>query len=208
MRIMKLSIKQYQMILLFAGAVILALLCLQFEIDNIVQASFEGEKSEDEVWTNLGVEYRYSMDVPMAIVTVDFHNNKMFEICDDFFPDDPYYRTFNFTSFDFRLRSVEETSAYPAGLRAYSEENVELPFGESYNVRFYLRDDLVEGEPIKVEFTARGYNKEDGTRATLEEKLSFTLEPPIYSEPEETPGFEAVFAIASILLVIFIAKKE
>jgi len=205
---MKLSTKQYQIITAVSMIVALVLLCLQFGIDDIVQASFEGEKNEDEVWTNLNVEYRQSMDAPMAIITVDFHNNRVFETCDDFFPDDPYYRTFNFTSFDFRLRSVEDTNAYPTGLRAYSEEDVELPFGESYNVRFYVRDDLVEGEPIKMEFTARGYNKEDSTKATIEEKLSFTLEPPIYSEPEETPGFEAVFAIASLLLVVFITKKE
>lgn len=202
---MKLSIKQYQIILLLAGAVILALLCLQFGLGNIMKASFEGEKSENEVWTNLNVEYRDSLYAPTAIITADFHNNKMFETFEDY-DGDIYHATYNFTRFDFRLRSVEDTSAYPYGLRSYSEDNVELPRGESYNVRFYMRDDLVEGEPIKVELTAQGY-EEDGRRKVIEEKLSFTLEPPIYSEPEETPGFEVMFAIVSILLLVHLSRK-
>ena len=172
---------------------IIAGICFGYE--DIVKASFEEETNIPEVWTDLNIEYRESMDMPMAIVTVTFHNNKVFETTDDWNPDDIYYATYNFTSFDFRLRSAEETDAYSAGLEALSKNGVDLPFGESYEMDFRVME-LVAGEPINMEFTAHGY-EEDDRRTTIEEKLAFTLEPPASAPtPEPTPGFEAVFAIA------------
>lgn len=192
----------------FVALFAIALSAFIFDFDEVVMASFEGEPSEDEIWTNLNVDYRYSMDTPMATVTVDFHNNKVFEECYYDVGVEDYCRTYNFTSFDFRLRSVEETAAYPAGLRSYSDNGVELLRGESYNVRFRVRDDLIEGEPIKVEFTARGY-EEDGTGKTIEENLAFTLEPPVYDDQEEeTPGFTFVFAIFIVLFTSYIVNKK
>ena len=205
---MKLSKQQTYLVYVIAGIVALAFLTVQFGFSEILMASFEGEQSEEEIWTNLNVEYRYSMDAPMATVTADFHNNKVFEECYDDIPGEPYCRTYNFTSFDFRLRSIEDTPAYPAGIESYSDNGVELPRGESYNVEFRVRDTLVEGEPIQVELTTRGY-EEDGTGKTIEEKLSFTLEPPVYGEPEEeTPGFTGIVATFIVLSVSYIISKK
>ena len=183
---------------------ILALAVIHFEVGDVVKASFEDE-TNDEVWTDLDVDYRPSMDAAMAVVTVTFHNNKIFETSEKF--DDEYYnRTFNFTSFDFRLRSTEDTAAYTAGIQHLSKENVELPFGESYEMTFRVYD-LVEGEPINVELSAYGYENAD-RRTTLTETLPFTLETPIYSLPEESPGFTFVFVIFSILFATYIIKKD
>ena len=205
---MKLSKEQTYLVYAVTGIIVLAFLTVQFGFSEILMASFEGEQSEEEIWTNLNVEYRYSMDAPMATVTVDFHNNKVFEECYDEIPDELYCRTYNFTSFDFRLRSVEETSAYPYGTEHFSENSVKLPRGESYNVEFRIREDLVEGEPIKMEFTARGY-EEDGTGKTIEESLPFTLQPPVSSQPEEeTPGFTFVFAAIMVLFTTYIVGKK
>ena len=203
---MKLSKGQTYLVYAIAGIAILAFVTIQFGFSEVLMASFEGEESEDEVWTNLNVEYRVSMDAPMAIVTVDFHNNKMFETFDDY-DGDIYHATYNFTSFDFRLRSAEETPAYPAGLRSYSEDDVELLRGESYSVDFHVRD-LVENEPIKVEITAMGY-EEGGRRKTIEEKVPLTLQPPASSQPEEeTPGFTLVFAIFAILSAMYVIVRK
>lgn len=205
---MKLSKGQTYLVYAIAGIAVLAFLTVQFGFSEVLMASFEGEQSEEEIWTNLNVEYRIDIDeTPIAFVKVDFHNNKVFEECYDDIPGEPYCRTYNFTSFDFRLRSVEETPAYPHGTEHFSENGVELPRGESYNVEFRIREDLVEGEPIKMEFTARGY-EEDGTGKTIEESLPFTLEPPVSSQPEETPGFTLVFAIFVILSVMYVMVRK
>ena len=205
---MKLSKEQTYLVYAIAGIVILAFVTVQFGFSELIMASFEGEQSEEEIWTNLNVEYRYSMDAPMATVTVDFHNNKVFEECYYDIPNEPYCRDYNFTSFDFRLRSVEETSAYPSGIEHFSDDGVELPRGESYNVEFRIRENLIEGEPIKVELTARGY-EEDGSGKAIEEKLSFTLQPPVSSQPEEeTPGFTFVFAAIMVLFTTYIVGKK
>ena len=118
-----------QTYLVYAIAIIIALsfITVQAGFGDLIKASVEGEQIEVDVWTNLNVEYRYSIDAPIAFVTVDFHNNKMFETSDEF-GDDVYHATYNFTSFDFRLRSVEETDAYPVGIRSFSEDGVELPW--------------------------------------------------------------------------------
>lgn len=205
---MKIEENKTLVIVGFVALFAIALSIFIFDFDEVAMASFEGEHSEDEIWTNLNVEYRYSMDAPMATVTIDFHNNKVFEECYYDVGVEDYCRGYNFTSFDFRLRSVEDTDAYPAGIESYSDEGVELPRGESYNVEFRVRDTLVEGEPINVEFTARGY-EEDGTGKTIEENLAFTLEPPVYDGPEEeTPGFTFVFAIVVVLFTSYIVSKK
>lgn len=205
---MKLSKQQTYLVYVIAGIAILSFFTVQFGFSEILMASFEGEQSEEEIWTNLNVEYRYSIDAPVATVTADFHNNKVFEECYDDIPGEPYCRTYNFTSFDFRLRSIEDTPAYPVGIESYSDNGVDLLRGESYNVEFRVRDTLVEGEPIQVELTTRGY-EEDGTGKTIEEKLSFTLEPPVYSQPEEeTPGFTFVFATIIVLFTTYVIGKK
>jgi len=202
---MKLSKEQTYLLYAIAGIMVLAFATVQFGYDDLLMASFEGERSEDEVWTNLNVEYReYIEGKAMATVTADFHNNKVFEIC---YEEEDYCFNHNFTSFDFRFRSIEETSAYPAGIEHFSDEDVELPFGESYNVEFRIRD-LVQGEPIKVELTARGY-EENGKRGTLSEKLSFTLQSPVYAEPDEgMPGFTFIFAIILVFSAAYIIRKD
>lgn len=146
------------------------------------------------------------MDEPLVIVTVTFHNNKIFEVTDDYCGE-IYHGTYNFTKFDFRLRSTEETDAYPNGLRAFSKDNVELPFGESYEMTFRVMD-LIAGEHINMELTAKGY-EEDDRRRVIEEKLSFTLEPPASAPtPEPTPGFGAVFAIAGLLATTYLIRRK
>ena len=205
---MKLSKEQTYLVYAIAGIVILAFVTVQFGFSELIMASFEGEQSEEEIWTNLNVEYRYSIDAPIAIVTADFHNNKIFEICFDDIDGELYCSTYNFTSFDFRIRGVEETDAYPYGIEHFSVDGVELPLGESYSMEIWVRDTLVEGEPIKVELTAQGY-EEDGRRKVIDEKLSFTLEPPTYSQPEEeTPGFTFVFAAIIILSAMYVMVRK
>ena len=197
------KIERNHLIIAVIGIILLSFVTMQFEVVDVVKASLEGG---DEVWTNLDVEYREYMDGAMATVTADFNNNKMFETSDEF-GNDIYYATYNFTSFDFRLRSIEDTDAYPVGINHLSDDDVDLPRDETYNMRFDVRD-LVPGEPIKVELTAKGYEEGD-RRTVIEESLSFTLESPVYSEPEsEAPGFSLIFTVFVLLSVTYIINRR
>ena len=65
-----------------------------------------------------------------------------------------------------------------------------------------------EGEPIKVEITAQGY-EEDSRRNVISEKVSLTLELPVYDDPEEeTPGFTLVFTVIIVLFTSYIVSKK
>lgn len=185
---------------------IMIFMSIYFGLGDMVKASFEGETDVNEVWTDLDVKYYDSLDYPLAIVSVTFHNNKVFQTTVEDF-DEYCYSTYNFTSFDFRLRDTGETDTYPYGLESLEKEDVDLSFGESYEMSFHVTEGLIEGEPIDMELTAVGY-EEDGKHTTIEENLLFTLEPPIFSEPEETPGLGTIFVIFSVLFAVYIIKKE
>ncbi|MCK4665561.1 hypothetical protein KAU33_02360 [Candidatus Dependentiae bacterium] len=201
---MKFSDKQYQLIILGLGFIVLALLCLQFEVNDVVKASLEN--NENDVWTSEETRYLhspYNESVVGIDVLATFHNNKKLKSDSG--------SLIECIMFNFKLTQVTDTNE----TIELQEEDVELvPFGESYDVDFSAKN-LPEDETLYLKLTATGLGvdeKGSSCECEVQEYVLFTLEPqeqPISMPiPEETPGFEAVFAIASLLLVIFIAKKE
>lgn len=195
---MKLSIKQYKVIIAVMSIVILAFLVVHFELDELAKASFEDGK--ERPWKLYDITYTESLNDYKAVGNARFYNDRLIDsvICERF--------DFEFIEIDGRPYEV---------LREY---DVNIPYNTYYTIDFDLRNIPFDG--IDVKLCAVGYD-ENGDIHIVPEELIIPLRPPVpipaltpvetpveTSTPESTPGFEAVFAIAALLAVIHLIKKE
>ena len=199
---MKISTTQRNLILIVAGLVIVGLAITTLEIDDLVKASFEDER--ERPWKLYDITYEENMfGEYKAVGNARFYNDRLIDsvICERF---DFYYK---------------EVDGEPYNISR--ELNITIPYRE-YNSDYYTMEfDLrnIPPEGIDVRLYAIAYD-ENGNAHTVPEELIIPLRPPVEEEststpipvetptPEPTPGFEAVFAIAGLLAVIYLIKKE
>ena len=191
---MNFSNKEYQLIIIVFGITILALSCLQFEIDDVVKASFEDESDVVSSWHVRDVDYRddISGGKNTALVTVTFFNNK--PVYDEWKEEEAICELFKF-------RVITETIG-----GVLPEKDIEIDYGDYHGMLFVFRD-IPDGTKENIEIRAKGYD-ENGSSYELQEVLIVPIEIPDRSNSEPTPGFEAVFAIAGLLAAIYLIKRK
>lgn len=197
---MKLSIGQYKAIIAVMGVIILAFLAVSLEVDDLVKASFEDDDSD--VWIKEPVEYPIDADGnKRLLVVVTFHNSRLFE--------NPDGEMVECTDFHF---VVETTRSNTEAMFI----DAEIPFGDSYEIVYNPVIEIVKydwaSEAVEIDVTC----SDDDNNVLHKETKSISIarsqqveEKQPREPPEEaTPGFEAVFAIAGLLAVIYLIKKE
>ena len=188
---MKLSTGQYKAIIAVVGVIILALLAIQFEFDDLMRASLTDESDIESSWVVNDVDYSRTVDDKNTVLlSITFNNNK--PVYDQWKEEEAICEVF-----DFKL--------YPEGFHGVQSENdVEIDYNDYHSMTFPFRD-IPDGTVGFVEVKTYGTD-ENGSHYEMQEVLIVPIEIP--AEAEKTPGFEAVFAIAGLLAVIYLIKKE
>ena len=190
---MKLSMGQYKTIIAVMGVIILAFIFVHFEIGELAKASLEYDK--ERPWKLYDITYTEGLNDYNAVGNARFYNDRLIDsvICERF--------DFKYMEIDGRPYNVSR------------ELDVTVPYNDYYTMEFDLRNIPPEG--IDVKLYAIGYD-ENGTAHNVPEELIIPLRPIVIEEPTSTPipvetptpGFEAVFAIAGLLAVIYLIKKK
>ena len=199
---MKISIKQYQIMLLSAVVIMLLLAFLHFGYDDLKLASLEDE--DRLLWDIEPETYETREDgTEHIVIKVTFNNVKLFEDYDG--------TPTECTYFDFSFMPSGGNLEYK---RISSPGNV--AFGESFEIIYdsvmtpaKSTYGLSSSMEIRVlAFDEKGGLINDDTSKTI--SLSRSEQPVIErtTPEEETPGFEAVLAIAGLLAVAYLIKRQ
>ena len=197
---MKLSVKQYVTIIAVIGVIILVFLFIHFEVDELAKASFEDD--DREVWMIEPVEYPVDEEGRKHLLIVaTFYNSRLFE--------NPDGETVECTNFDFVVETTE-CNTDPMFIEA------EIPFIESYEIVYNPVIEMVKydwaSEAVEIDVRC----SDDDNNVLHEETKSISIsrsqqveKEPFPEPPEEpVPGFEAVFAIAGLMAVIYLIKRK
>lgn len=188
---MKININEYKIPLIIIGIIILGLISMQFGFADLVSASLTDD--EPSSWEVVTVKYEKALEgnENVVVIYVYFLNNK--PVYDELTEEEAICESFTFTFDTESLMAIE------------TKRDIEVSFNDFHPIMFSI-EDVPDDYKGNVMITAYGYDENDYTYV-VQEVLVIPIEIPTPAATE-TPGFEAVFAIAGLLSVIYLIKRE